>query len=248
MNLYATVSKGYHAGGFNSINAPSPTYNSEFVWNYEVGFKGAFWANRVQTQLDAFYLDWTGQQINLSVQSSGVSQSFIANAGRSRIAGEEAAVQWAVSQSFNLDGSLTFLDAKYKSYQDTIIAPQLGLNPDLDGKTLPFAPRVTGSLSGQYVAALPLGGGGWKMRLRADVRYSSARYFDPTDLLRANAYWLTNVYAGIQDRHYEIGVYANNVFDKGYLTGGFLPQGYVFPPEVVLGEPRIVGIRFNALF
>lgn len=247
-NVYATVSKGYHAGGFNSINAPSPSYDSEYVWNYEVGFKGAFWGNRVQTQVDAFYLDWTGQQINLSVQSSGVSQSFIANAGRSRIKGEEAALQWAVSERFHLDGSLTFLDAKYKSYQDTIIAPLFGVNPDLSGKTLPFAPRFTGSLSGQYVAPLSLGAGAWNVRLRADVRYSSARYFDPTDLLRADPYWLANVYAGIQNERYEIGVYADNVFDKGYLTGGFLPQAFVFPPEVVLGEPRMVGVRFSARF
>ncbi|MGH8211126.1 MAG: TonB-dependent receptor, partial [Steroidobacteraceae bacterium] len=238
VDIYGLVSRGYHAGGFNGATAPQPTYQSEFIWNYEIGVKGSFWDHRIQTQMDAFYLDWSHQQLNQTINvRQGVGISQITNAGESRISGEEAALQWAVSDSLDVDASLTFLDSKYKAYQDTVIAPRFGLNPDLNGKRLPFSPRAAGSLSVQYLASLPVGGGTWKARLRADVRYTDSRFFDPTDLLEASAYWLTNLYAGVQNERYEIGVYADNVFNQGYLTGGFLPDG-VFPPEVELGQPR----------
>jgi iron complex outermembrane recepter protein len=248
MNVYATASRGNHAGGFNGATALIPTYDSEFIWNYEVGVKSSFWDKRVQTQLDAFYIDWTNQQLSQSINIPGRRGiGYISNAGKSRIEGAEAALQWAVTDRLSLNGSMTFLDSKYLRYDDPIVAPLFGLSPDLTGKRLPYSPRFASSLSGQYVAPLPFGSAAWEVRLRADVRYTDARFFDPTNLLEANAYWLANLYAGVQNSHLEIGAYADNAFNKGYLRGGMLPD-FVFPPEVTLGEPRVFGVRVTARF
>lgn len=168
------------------------------------------------------------------------------NAGASRISGLEAALQWSVTERFNLSAAVALMDSELKSFEDPIVAPRFGLDANLSGNELPFAPDVSGTVSAQYLA--PLGAvSGWKMRLRTDVRYMGERYFETVNLMRADAYWLANVYAGVQNGRYQIGAFADNLFDAEYLTGGTLPDA-VFPPEVTIGHPRTYGVRLNARF
>ncbi|MGH6884759.1 MAG: TonB-dependent receptor, partial [Geminicoccales bacterium] len=53
VHWYVTASRGYHAGGFNDPRAPDSEYDSEYVWNYEVGLKAGFLDNRMQAQVTA---------------------------------------------------------------------------------------------------------------------------------------------------------------------------------------------------
>ncbi|MGH6885454.1 MAG: hypothetical protein ACREGK_05215, partial [Geminicoccales bacterium] len=95
-----------------------------------------------------------------------------------------------------------------------------------------------------YIAPLT---GDWQLRLRTDVRYMGKRFFETANLLEADAYTLANLYAGIENERYAVGLYADNVFDEEYLTGGTLPD-FVFPPEVTIGTPRMYGIRATMQF
>ncbi|MGH8239352.1 MAG: TonB-dependent receptor, partial [Steroidobacteraceae bacterium] len=246
MHWYATASRGYHAGGFNDPRAPDTRYDSEYVWNYEVGLKAGSSDNRVQTQITAFYIDWDKQQINQTTNTpGGNSVTYIANAGVSEIYGLETALQWSATEHLSLSGAVSLMHSELKEFEDPIVAPRFGLNQDLAGNELPFAPKFSGTVSGQYL--VPIGSGDWEMRLRTDVRYMGSRFFEAVNLIEADPYWLANAYAGIQNERYEIGIYADNVFDEGYLTGGTLPDP-VFPAEVTLGTPRMYGIRVAARF
>jgi len=246
MHLYATASRGYHAGGFNDPRAPRPRFDSEYVWNYEIGLKAGLLDNRMQTQLTAFYIGWDDQQINQTSNTpGGNSVTFIANAGKSEISGLEAALQWSPSDRWLLSTAVSLMDSELKQFQDPIVAPRFGLSVDQSGNELPYAPKVSGKVSAQYL--VPIGSGDWELRLRTDTRYMGSRFLEPVNLMEADAYWLANVYAGFQNQHYEIGVYADNVLDEEYLTGGTLPD-LVFPAEVTLGTPRMYGLRVSARF
>jgi iron complex outermembrane receptor protein len=54
--LFAAVSTGYKAGGFNIGAAPANTpYAPESLTNYELGWKNQFLQNRMQVNIDAFF-------------------------------------------------------------------------------------------------------------------------------------------------------------------------------------------------
>ena len=61
--FYASVSKGYKAGGFNVsfLNNDDYLYSPEYNWNYEIGTKLSFLNNRLSADLSLFYIDWRNQ-------------------------------------------------------------------------------------------------------------------------------------------------------------------------------------------
>jgi len=54
--LYASASRGFKSGGFNSVGNEPPV-DPEFLWSYEAGLKGTMLEERLQMALTAFYYD-----------------------------------------------------------------------------------------------------------------------------------------------------------------------------------------------
>ena len=79
--LYATVGRGYKAGGFNSASpAGSEAYGEEHTWHFEGGAK-TLWANgRVSTNAAVFYIDWDDLQLNVP-NPAVPAQFYITNVG-----------------------------------------------------------------------------------------------------------------------------------------------------------------------
>ena len=107
-------------------------------------------------------------------------------------------------------------------------------------------PDITATIGAQYIR--PVGNGRWNMRLRFDGSYNGEFAVDSSNVGVVDAYFMANAYAGIQNEHVEVGVYARNLFDEEYLTGGFVP-GFnpflAFPPLASIGRPRTVGVRLR---
>jgi hypothetical protein len=67
---YASVTRGYKAGGFNQaptgVPAPAGTesYGPEHTGNYELGYKAIWLENKMETTAALFYIDWTNLQLN----------------------------------------------------------------------------------------------------------------------------------------------------------------------------------------
>ena len=77
--VYATLGRGYKAGGFNPI-APAghEAYGEESSWSYEIGAKTTWLDDRLSANLAAFYLNWDSLQLNLPTSAPG--EFYIANA------------------------------------------------------------------------------------------------------------------------------------------------------------------------
>lgn len=237
MNLFGTISRGYHAGGTNNPVAPEPTYEPEFLTNYEAGIKGSTADGRLSYELAAFYMDWEDQQVQQFI--IGPNITYILNEGESDITGLEATFSAVPLNGFTLAGSFSWLDAEYAKYNDNLNAPILGLDPDLSGNQVIFAPDVTASLSGQYIFPIT---GNWDARLRANVSYVGERAMDPTNLAVLDPYSVTSLYAGMQNGRYEIGAFVDNLFDETYVLGGSISTSF-FAPLTTIGDPRIWGVR-----
>lgn len=98
---YATIAKGYNAGGFNSTfeREEDRSFKAERSWNYEAGLKARFFSNKLFTNLAFFTIDWTDQQIYQPVPSG--QGSMLKNAGKSESKGFELEIK-AVPPGGNL--------------------------------------------------------------------------------------------------------------------------------------------------
>ncbi len=246
LHFYGLVSRGSHAGAPNAAAAIAagapPKYDSEYMTNYEFGIKGTSDDGRWSYETAIFLMDWSDQQIQSTLTPL---LGFISNAGKSEVKGLEVAARYRPTDRLDLSVSMSALDAKYKNYFDPINTAPFGLSAELGGNDMIYAPDLAASLSAQYVR--PIATGGWKLRLRGDVNYTGERPFDVTNLLIADAYTIVNLYAGIQNESYEVGVYGNNVLDEDFLTGGILPSTF-FPPLLTIGDPRTFGVRATVRF
>jgi iron complex outermembrane receptor protein len=247
LHLYGTISRGYHAGGPNELGSVAagapPTYEPEYLTNYEIGAKGSMPDAAFSYEVAVFYMDWEDQQIFTAFD---LFNRYIINAGQSEIMGLEVSGTWLPTEHLTLTASFSYLDAEYKEFFAPLDAAPFGLDPDLSGNNLVYSSEFSGTLSAQYVA--PIGTGGWSTRLRADLSYVGERPFDTLGLFIADAYTLVDLYAGVQNERYEVGLFANNAFDEDFLTGGFLPSAGGFPPLATVGKPSQFGVRAKVSF
>src|SRR6185503_18900032 len=79
--VYATVGRGYKAGGFNSASpAGREAYGEEHTWHFEGGVK-TLWANsRLSTNAAFFYIDWHDLQLNVP-NPAVPTQFYVSNVG-----------------------------------------------------------------------------------------------------------------------------------------------------------------------
>ncbi|MEQ8262924.1 TonB-dependent receptor [Pseudohaliea sp.] len=243
MTFYGTVSRGYHAGGPNPLDAVAvgapDSFEPEFVTNYEIGLKGTSRSNSVSYEMALFFMDWEDQQ--LFTEFDVFANRFVVNAGESSIYGIEASSRVQLTQYLSLTAALSYLNAEYEEFFNPIDALPFALNPDLSGNDLPYAPDFSMSASAQYVA--PVGDSGWDLRFRADFAHVGEQAFDSTNIFIADSYSLLDLYLGIQNERYELGLFGTNVTDEEYLTGGSVSA--TLPPFATIGDPSIWGVRLR---
>jgi outer membrane receptor protein involved in Fe transport len=158
--LYATLSKGYRAGGFNtqifsdilqnitmnavmkdlgvhldrkfvSVTAGNTEYDPETAWNMELGTR--FNHGPFRAQASVYCMNVSGQQ--LTVFPPGMSTGrMMTNAGRSRSIGLETIMSWN-PERFRSHVSWSWCDARFISYNDG--------NADYSGNRLPYVPEHT---------------------------------------------------------------------------------------------------------
>jgi iron complex outermembrane receptor protein len=145
--LYATISRGYKAGGY-SITGPA--YNPETIWAYETGLKTQLFDRRLQLDFSAFYYD----QKNLQIVQTSIGpfgpELVTTNAGAATTEGVEVEFQATPVRDLQLRGSVAYLHARYDQYMDNDpLNPQLGLQ-NLAGRTAVYAPDWTASVDASY--------------------------------------------------------------------------------------------------
>jgi iron complex outermembrane receptor protein len=161
VNVYATISKGYKAGGSsvgNNTNqrpeypAFSIPFKEETMWNYELGFKSELMDNRLRLNVSIFDLQWSDMQfesfrfLTPGDLSSNFEQTI--NIGDAEATGGEIELMWAITDNFSLTGNLGYLDSEITSDTDAELTG--GYLVHLQGLDLPKAPKYTLSLIPQY--------------------------------------------------------------------------------------------------
>jgi len=106
---YATATSGYRRGGFNRPTAISPfsTYDSDTLWNYELGLKSVWLDGRLIANVSAYLIDYT--DIQLVVQDPVTFANGTQNVGKAEVTGVELGLVFKASEALNLsfNGSLS---------------------------------------------------------------------------------------------------------------------------------------------
>jgi outer membrane receptor for Fe3+-dicitrate len=123
--LYANAGKGFRGGGANSAAlldrcaqniqdlglGDVTSYDSDYVWSYDVGAKGKVLEGRVAYDVGAYIIDWSGiQQSNTLVACGG---SYIGNFGEARAKGVDMMLQAVPIPDLLVDLSLGYMNSEY---------------------------------------------------------------------------------------------------------------------------------------
>ncbi len=106
--VYATWSEGYRPGGINRVG-DVPPYLSDFLTNYEVGWKTTWAGNRFRWNGALFSQKWEDFQFSFLGQNG---LTIIQNANQARINGLEMDVTWAVGGGLVFNGGVAFIDSE----------------------------------------------------------------------------------------------------------------------------------------
>ncbi len=212
-SLYASVSRGYKAGGFN-IGAVIPEerreYDPEYLWNYEVGFKGLWPDKGMFASLALFYQDRDDAQVSTSFQldpNDPLSYVFLTdNAAEGHNYGLEGEARWRIHRNWTLHGSLGLLQTEFDDYQTP--------TRSLDGRDQAHAPHYMYDLGITYRDQRGFFG-------RVDVSGKDGFYYSDSHDQKSDAYTLVNAKVGFEALRWSAFVWGRNVFDENYSLHGF---------------------------
>ncbi len=126
VNTYATVSKGWKAGGFqlDSGSILPVNFGSETLWNYEIGTKAKLFDDRLQMSLAAFFIKWNDVQVQTSVyvneDGSVHSYAGISNNANASSRGMEFQMQAKPIQPLELGINAGYTDAHFDSFRERL--------------------------------------------------------------------------------------------------------------------------------
>ena len=247
--LYASVSRGFKSGGFNTlgdISQPVNTFNPEYVWNYEIGAKASLLDQRVRLGLTAFYADYTNLQATVFRLDpiTTVRYPRVENASSAEIKGVEFEFQATPANGLTLTGAVTRLETAYGQFcNNDPLYPAAPTDPgcigatvdgqplppgavDLTGNSLTQAPEWQYNVSGQYVFSVT---DSHEITARADYKWQSQVYFDfyNNPLNSQDAYGLLNASVGFgaKDKSWTVSGWVRNAFDERYVTQGTTTTG-----------------------
>ena len=120
--LYAKVTKGYKAGGFNgyAVFDNTRTFQPEYVTDYEAGFKSDFRMGGMTGRLNVngFWMDYSDIQRAAGDfnRSTGGNGAITLNAAAAEIKGVEIEAMFRPIEQLEIGGNYSHLSAKYKSF------------------------------------------------------------------------------------------------------------------------------------
>lgn len=153
---YVLAGTGYKQGGFNS-GIDLEGYEPEEVLNFEVGAKLEFWDGRARLNTSAFLMDYTDLQVSTTQVTEEDTGLITKNAAESTIWGVEIEGLVLVSEAFEVDYALSYLNTEYDDFISCDGLTQScssGDSVDLSGNSLTHSPEWTFNLGMQYGISL----------------------------------------------------------------------------------------------
>ncbi len=262
--IYATWSEGYRPGGVNR-RGTLPPYLSDYLTNYEFGWKTSWMDNRLTFNGAAFRQQWKDFQFSI-LGANGLTE--IKNANQAQIDGLEMDINWAATYNLAISGGVAFYDSKltanYCGFVDANGEPETNCaNPEAPkGTRLPVTADFKGNLTARYTFD-------WKdyepfiqgAFVYEGERSSDLRTEQNSIVGKLPSYTVFDLSAGIRKDNWTLNLYIKNLFDESAEYNRFTecaesvcgasgydaqyPNGQIY---TIASQPRSIGLRFSQEF
>jgi iron complex outermembrane receptor protein len=267
--VYASVSRGFKAGGFYAAGDHTDVGNSfkpEHLTAYAVGAKNRFLGRRLQLNAEAFFWDYKDHQENYLAPTFAAinSFSFITQAADAEIYGLDLELDALVSDYDIVSVKAQYLHAEYTDAAfrvarpnaqkpDTVCVPtQSAANPtlytvDCTGQQMPRSPDFSATVDYHHTFKLP-NGGSFVPGLNAQYSssYWSAVDYNPLQRQESYTVWGADLTYD-SGKNWSLTAYGANLGDEDIYTNSFM-----YPATNVamnsLRAPRTYGARLNVKF
>jgi outer membrane receptor protein involved in Fe transport len=251
--LYARIAKGFRPGGPNVLPPGAPdsigSYKSDTLLSYEVGVKTESADKRYSLDLAVYHLDWKDIQLFAFVNNYGIN----VNGTGATSNGSEFTAIFRPIEGLDLSVNGAYVDSKLGGDTDPLVGGK-------EGDPLPFTPKTTVSLNGDYHWAA---GASLQPFVGASMRFLSSQTGAYDGTFRTTyghqreipAYHVIDLRAGIDFGKYTLDAYAKNVTNSEGITSttattanGGLP---IYPAGAIgtgIIRPRTIGLNITAAF
>jgi iron complex outermembrane receptor protein len=252
-HLYASASRGYKAGGFNSTEINS-FFAPENVWNFEGGFKSELFDRRVRFNASGYYFKYKNRQ-SISLEDTGGSlPQYITRSGDSEAYGVDIETQFVVSPDLTLGLTAGAIESKWV----TRIEQGIDISGQPTGE-----PKFRGVASGHYRRDIGTGSifadasysYTTKQRINDATRFTDAAiapFVDFSKLGRLrSARNIINARIGWRSPgdHVSVALYAENLLDKRYYRTLNTISANIFQTPYVRAErPGFYGVELGFRF
>jgi iron complex outermembrane receptor protein len=235
---YASVSRGYKAGGYNPASIPgAEAYGEEHAWHVEGGVKAAMAGGRVSANAAVFFIDWDDLQLNVP-NPFVPGQFYIANVGAASSSGVEVEVTARASSTLDVFGSFGYTNAQFAAGTESG-----GL--DVSDNALPFTPDYTALVGAQLNRPVTSSINAF---VRAEAIFTGAFQYDEANTQGQEAYSIVNLRAGGRHKYVFAEMFLRNAFETRYVPIAipyqFAQSGFVGE----MGRPRTLGVSIGFTF
>jgi iron complex outermembrane recepter protein len=241
---YARLATGYRPGGPNVLPPAAPpevprTYGSDKTTNVEFGMRSTQMDGRLSLDLALFHVDWKNIQLFEVVNQVGIN----GNGGTARSQGLEWNFGYLATEGLTFQWTGAFTDA-----QLTSDAPAIGA---LDGSSLPWAPKWSTAVDGEYKHAAF---GGFNGFIGATYSYVGKRSTDfasaatATGQTEVGSYNTYDARLGLDNGRYRVTLYGKNLSDSRGITNYVSAAAGGIYSSVTVTQPLTVGLSLSAKF
>ncbi len=260
--VYGLASKGFRPGGVVPIVPPGTpgtandcvaslaavnpslkiedtrSYQSDSLWNYELGTKNTLLDHRLILNAAAFDIRWKNIQQQILL---GCGFQFISNAGAAESKGGELDLRARATDRLEVSLGLGYQDAKIT---------EKGNSPQPVGSPVFQVPDWTGN--GALTYTFPLTGK-WNSVSVIDYSYVGSSYSannNPTEPRKRPAYHLLNARFGFGNGTTEFALVGKNLTNEVTNLADNRSIAAEVPgrPRLFLNQPRTIGIEFTQHF
>jgi iron complex outermembrane receptor protein len=232
VNVYASASKGFRAGGINISNYPSvpASYDPDWLWAYEVGVKAA--TSRLAVTAALFYNDW--QDMQYYFYDNDLWEGYMTNGPSAHSAGIELQLDTQVTRGLRLTFTGSFLESVWDEDFDS------GIEYFEAGDRLQYVPDWQLGLLLAYDTPLTAKS---VLSIRVDGAYGGDTQWASDDPIHdSTERW--NAKIGIVWPTWELGVFVRNITNDVCN----IPEGYQHQSVRTYNSPRAVGLELVTKF
>ncbi len=238
---YASATTGFKSGGFNgraaSATAAAIVLKPETVLTYELGVKSTLGGGLLRLNANLFRNEYRDLQLT-AFDANGASN--LVNAAGAIIQGLELDAAAFITRAWQVSFNLGTLDAKYTDYSAANAAT-------FAGKQLKQAPKLQYGASTSYRVGLAAGA----LQLNFQLKHVGDHFQNLANstLIETKAYTIADARMAYEAAggRWSAGVWAKNLGNKLYYTGGFDIAG-IGIADAYLNVPRTYGLDLRYKF